>query len=80
MKAVNIILMGFGNVGQAFLRVAHEKKELCVIRYGLDIKFYSIFELGGAIHFSRFLNRSKILIISNTLLKTDFTLDAYHNS
>jgi homoserine dehydrogenase len=45
MKTVNIILMGFGNVGQAFLRVAQEKKELCRIRYGLDVKFYSIFAL-----------------------------------
>jgi len=41
MKTVNIILMGFGNVGQAFLRVAHEKKEFCRVRYGLDIKSVS---------------------------------------
>jgi homoserine dehydrogenase len=61
MKTVNIILVGFGNVGQAFLRVAHEKKELCRTRYGLDIKFYSIFELGGAIHSSRPLDTSEIL-------------------
>jgi len=61
MKAVNIILMGFGNVGQAFLRVAHEKKELCEKKYGLDIRFYSIFELGGAIHSSRPLNISEII-------------------
>jgi len=61
MKTVNIILMGFGNVGQAFLRVAHEKKEFCRVRYGLDIKFYSIFRLGGAIHSSQALNTSEIL-------------------
>ena len=61
MKTVNIILMGFGNVGQAFLRVAHQKKEICRTRYGLDINFYSIFEVGGAIHSSRSLNNSEIL-------------------
>jgi len=61
MKTVNTILMGFGNVGQAFLRVAHKKKELCRIMYELDIKFYSIFELGGAIHSSRPLDTSEIL-------------------
>ena len=61
MKTVNIILMGFGNVGQAFLRVAQEKKEFCKARYKLDIKFYSIFEIGGAIHSSQALNTSEIL-------------------
>ncbi len=61
MKTVNVILMGFGNVGQAFLRLAHEKKEFFRIRYGLDIRFYSIFELGGAVHSSRPLNISEIL-------------------
>ena len=53
--------MGLGNVGQTFLRVAHEKKELCRIRYGLDIKFYSIFKLGGAIYFPQALNTYGIL-------------------
>jgi homoserine dehydrogenase len=61
MKTVNIILMGFGNVGQAFIRVAHEKKEFCKARYKLDIKFYSIFEIGGAIYSSQALNTSEIL-------------------
>ena len=48
-------------MGQAFLRVAHEKKEFCAKMYGLDIRFYSIFELGGAVHSSRPLNISEIL-------------------
>lgn len=61
MKTVNVVLMGFGNVGQAFLRVAQEKRELCRMRHGLDIKFYSIFELGGAIYSSQPLNTDEIL-------------------
>jgi len=61
MKKVNIILMGFGNVGQAFLRVVHEKEGLCRKRYGLDIKFYSIFRQGGALYSSQPLNPDEIL-------------------
>ncbi len=88
MKTVNIILMGFGNVGQAFLRVAHEKKELCRIRYGLDIKFYSIFEIGGAIHSSQALNTSEILekysylsmFRKNPLWKPDLKLTSVFDS
>ncbi len=40
--------MGFGNVGSAFFRLVHEKKELCQRRYGLDLRFQAVFELGGA--------------------------------
>jgi homoserine dehydrogenase len=82
MRKVNIILMGFGHVGQAFLRVAQQKRELCRLRYGLDIKFYSIFELGGAVHSARSLNTSEILgeysssslIRKNPLWKADLKL------
>lgn len=42
-KVINLILMGFGNVGQAFLRVIKEKKELCRTHYGLDIRVLSVF-------------------------------------
>ena len=88
MKTVNIILMGFGNVGQAFLRVAHEKKEFCRNRYELDINFYSIFELRGAIHSSRPLNTSEILekysslsmLRKNPLWKTDLKLTSVLDS
>ncbi len=80
--------MGFGKVGQAFLRVAHEKKEFCRIRYGLDIKFYSIFELGGAVHSSRPLNTSEILekyfsltmLRENPLWKPDLKLTSVLDS
>jgi len=53
--------MGFGNVGQAFLRVVHEKEDLCRKRYGLDIKFHSIFRQGGALYSSQPLNMGEIL-------------------
>ncbi len=88
MKTINIILMGFGNVGQAFIRVAHEKKEFCRARYKLDIKFYSIFEIGGAIYSSQALNTSEILekysslsmFRKNPLWKPDLKLTSVFDS
>lgn len=61
MKHVNIVLMGFGNVGQAFLRIVHEKKESCRKRYGLDIRHYAIFRRGGALYSSQPLDIREIL-------------------
>lgn len=47
--------MGFGNVGQAFLSLIGEKRELCLKRYGLDIRFYAIFRREGALVNTPFL-------------------------
>ena len=58
---INIILMGFGNVGRAFLQVAHEKKELCLKRYGLELRFISIFEIEGALFSAASLDTSEFL-------------------
>lgn len=55
MKRVNIILMGFGNVGKAFLSLIDEKRKLCLMNYGLDILFYAIFRREGAFVNTSFL-------------------------
>ncbi|MDH4218982.1 MAG: homoserine dehydrogenase [Candidatus Aminicenantes bacterium] len=51
MKSVNIILMGFGRVGQAFVRLVHEKSETCSARYGLNLRIVSVFTSKGAFVF-----------------------------
>jgi len=43
MKNINIILVGAGNVGKAFLRVVHEKKDFCLKHYRLNLKVPFIF-------------------------------------
>lgn len=63
-KAVNIILVGFGKVGRSFLRNAHEKKDFIRKRYGLDLRFLSIFEIGGTLFSARSLDESLFLDIS----------------
>ncbi len=49
MKRVNIIVVGFGRVGKAFLQIIYEKTEFCQERYGLDLKLHSICEIDGAL-------------------------------
>jgi len=45
MKISKLILLGFGNVGRAFLNIVGEKRELCRNRYGLDLNFHSIVDI-----------------------------------
>ncbi|MBM3285148.1 MAG: hypothetical protein FJY81_04685, partial [Candidatus Aminicenantes bacterium] len=61
MKTVNIILMGYGRVGQAFLRMAGEKRALLEDRHDLHLQFSTILELRGALHFPRPLSPDSIL-------------------
>ena len=61
MKGVNVILLGFGNVGQAFLQVLQEKKEICLTRYGLDFLLRSVFRQGGALYSQQSLAVKEIL-------------------
>ncbi len=70
MKNIDIILMGFGNVGQAFLRVIKEKKELCRIHYGLDIRVLSVFRSSGAFFSSQELKIDEILEYSSSSQKS----------
>ena len=70
MKSINIILMGFGKVGQAFLRVIKEKKELCQTHYGLDIHMLSVFRSSGAFFSSQELEIDEILEYSTSSQKS----------
>ena len=71
MKQVNIVLMGFGHVGQAFPQLVQEKKEACRKGFGLDICLYAIFRRGGALHSPRPLDIREILecYLSSDLFK-----------
>ncbi|MGB8951517.1 MAG: homoserine dehydrogenase [Candidatus Aminicenantales bacterium] len=57
MKTVNIVLMGFGNVGRAFTRIVRDKQSLYRKRYGINVQMKSIFEQGGAL----FISQSSVL-------------------
>ena len=61
MKRVNIILVGYGSVGKAFLRIIHEKTEFCQQRYGLDLKLHTVCEIDGALFSSEALDLSQVL-------------------
>lgn len=56
--------MGFGHVGQAFLQVVQDKKEVCLERYGLDMQVHSIFRRSGALFSAQSLNIDEILELS----------------
>jgi len=47
MRSVNLVLMGFGNVGKAFASLIAEKSALCRDRYGLDLRLKAAFRSTG---------------------------------
>lgn len=47
MKSVNLVLMGMGNVGRAFIRLVGEKSGLCRARYKLDLRLRAVFKSNG---------------------------------
>jgi len=38
MKTINIILLGYGRVGKAFVRLIQEKQDSCLNQYNLHIR------------------------------------------
>lgn len=48
-KGVNLILMGFGNVGRAFFQMLEEKALHIQQRYGLLLEIKAIFKSGGGV-------------------------------
>ncbi len=42
MRKVNIILIGYGNVGKAFLKLLQQKEDVCQDRYGLDLRVAAV--------------------------------------
>jgi homoserine dehydrogenase len=49
MKKVDIVLVGFGNVGREFVRLVIEKQEVIRQRHGLDLRFRTIFRTTGSL-------------------------------
>jgi len=47
MRTVDLVLVGLGNVGRAFVKLAWEKKSLCGERYGLDLRLKAAFNSKG---------------------------------
>jgi len=50
MHSVNIVLMGFGNVGKAFVRLVSDKQRLCRDRYGLELRLKAVFTSKSALY------------------------------
>jgi homoserine dehydrogenase len=48
MPTRRIILCGFGNVGQAFVRLLHERRQLLETRYALRLALMAVIDIGGA--------------------------------
>lgn len=61
MRRINIILMGFGHVGRAFLQVVREKSEMCRLHYGLDFRVCSVFRSSGALYSPLSLDLDEVL-------------------
>jgi homoserine dehydrogenase len=49
MDTPNVLLTGFGNVGRAFVRLMHEKRELCRKTYDLDLRLRGVFKTNGGL-------------------------------
>ena len=47
MRAVPLVLAGFGNVGRAFVRLTNEKRTMCRERYGLDLQLKAVLKKAG---------------------------------
>lgn len=59
-KTVNLILMGFGNVGRAFFALLQEKTERIRTKYGLDLDLRAIFEVNGGLFSSSSINQEDL--------------------
>jgi homoserine dehydrogenase len=49
VKTTNIVLMGYGRVGQAFVRLLQEKRQTCHKRYGLNPLLCAVFTSRGGV-------------------------------
>jgi homoserine dehydrogenase len=47
MKSVPIFLTGYGNIGQAFIRLLADKRLECARRYGLDLELKAVLRRAG---------------------------------
>jgi homoserine dehydrogenase len=51
MSKVNVVLLGLGHVGKAFLRLCQEKEDYCRDTYGLELVIKAVFNSKGAFIF-----------------------------
>ena len=49
MKTVNVVLMGYGRVGKAFVRLVQHKRKVCANRYGFRLQLGSVFNSRGGL-------------------------------
>lgn len=49
MKTVNVVLMGYGRVGKAFVRLVQRKKEDLAERYGFQLRLVAVFNSRGGL-------------------------------
>jgi homoserine dehydrogenase len=80
-RAVNLILVGYGNVGRAFLRLQLEKRSHVRRRHGLDIGVFAIVEVDGVLASKKFLDETSLPpgpaeeLKRNPLWKTNIPLE-----
>jgi homoserine dehydrogenase len=48
LRTQRIILCGFGNVGQAFTRLLHQRRELLSARHAIGLDLVAVVDIGGA--------------------------------
>jgi homoserine dehydrogenase len=81
-RAVNLILIGYGNVGRAFFQLQLKKRALVRRRHGLDIGVFAIVEVDGVVASNKFLDETCLPpgpaaeLRRNPLWKTNVPLDA----
>jgi len=59
-KTVNLVLMGFGNVGRAFFALLQEKAGFIRTKYGLDLHLRAILEVNGGLFSSSSINQEDV--------------------
>ncbi len=81
-RPVNLILVGYGNVGRAFFRLQLEKRSLARRQYGLDIGVFAVVEVDGIVASKKFLDETSLPpgpaseLKRNPLWKKNLPLDA----
>lgn len=71
MKTINILLLGYGNVGKAFVRLIHDKQDLCLNRHRLLLRFGYVLNSRGALRLSRESEGKRFLADSVSGLKLE---------
>jgi len=61
MRKINIILMGYGNVGKAFLNLVKQKEEVCQEKYGLDLRVAAVIRRQKALYYCQPQKSGRVL-------------------